>query len=234
MTDGGGSAGRATARPGLLPLFPLGTVLFPGVLLPLHVFEERYRRLVRDLLDVDHELRELGVVAIREGREVGSDGVRALHPVGCVARLRRVDPYADGRFDIVCVGTTRFRFTGDQPLDGSLPYLRGRVETLPEPAGDDPLGVAAAVRPHFDAYRRALGQDPDADDPLPDDPHLLSYLVATTMVLDLGDQQRLLEAPDTTQRLRAQARLLRRETALLGRLPSLPGVELTRVAASPN
>jgi Lon protease-like protein len=220
----------------LLALFPLGTVLFPGVLLPLHVFEERYRRMVRDLLEADHEQRELGVVAIREGREVGADGLRALHPVGCVARLRRVDPYADGRFDIVCVGTTRFRFSGDEPLDDSRAYLRGRVETLPEPAGSDPLGVAAAVRRHFDDYRRALGQDPDAGDtdPLPDDPHLLSYLVAATMVLDLRDRQRLLEAPDTTARLRAQARLLRRETALLGQLPSLPGIELTRVAASPN
>ena len=235
MTGHGGGDGD-----GLLALFPLGTVLFPGVLLPLHVFEERYRRMVRDLLEADHERRELGVVAIREGREVGSDytdGVRALHPVGCVARLRRVDPYADGRFDIVCVGTTRFRFAGDEPLDSSRAYLRGRVETLPEPAGTDPLGVAAAVRRHFDGYRRALGQDPDAndaEDPLPDDPHQLSYLVAATMVLDLRDRQRLLEAPDTTTRLRALSRLLRRETALLGSLPSLPGVELTRVAASPN
>jgi Lon protease-like protein len=235
-----GDDGDVKRGDGLLALFPLGTVLFPGVLLPLHVFEERYRRLVRDLLEADDEHRELGVVAIREGREVGSDhtgGVRALHPVGCVARLRRVDPYADGRFDIVCVGTTRFRFAGDEPLERSRGYLRGRVETLPEPAGTDPLGVAGDVRRHFDDYRRALGPDPGTDDtgdPLPDDPHLLSYLVAATMVLDLRDRQRLLEAPDTTTRLRALSRLLRRETALLGHLPSLPGVELTRVAASPN
>ena len=244
--DDGGGGGSSSGAARLLALFPLGTVLFPGVLLPLHVFEERYRRLVRDLLEADHEQRELGVVAIREGREVGSDGaggVRALHPVGCVARLRRVDPYADGRFDIVCVGTTRFRFVGDDPLDSSRAYLRGRVETLPEPAGTDPLGAAEAVRRQFDEYRRALGQAPDGDgtdarddsgDPLPEDPHLLSYLVAATMVLDLRDRQRLLEAPDTTARLLAQSRLLRRETALLGHLPSLPGVELTRVAASPN
>ena len=240
-TDSVSGSGASGSRGGrVLALFPLGTVLFPGVLLPLHVFEERYRRLVRDLLEADHEQRELGVVAIREGREVGADGLRALHPVGCVARLRRVDPYADGRFDIVCVGTTRFRLAGDEPLDGSRAYLRGRVETLPEPAGSDPLGVADAVRRHFDDYRRALGEDggtngtDDTGDPLPDDPHQLSYLVAATMVLDLRDRQRLLEAPDTTTRLRALSRLLRRETALLGHLPSLPGVELTRVAASPN
>jgi Lon protease-like protein len=69
-----------------LPLFPLGTVLFPGVLLPLHVFEERYRSMVRDLLDAPAEERRFGVVAIREGREVGADGIRALHAVGCGIR----------------------------------------------------------------------------------------------------------------------------------------------------
>lgn len=218
-----------------LPLFPLGTVLFPGVILPLHVFEERYRRMVRDLLTEDHDRRDLGIVAIREGREVGADGVRALHGVGCVARLRRVDPYADGRFDIVCMGTSRFQL-GPDGLDDSLPYLRGRVELLAEPAGDDPGAAAGTVRPLFDAYRAALGGDAagtDADD-VPDDPRQLSYLVAATVVLDLADRQRLLEAPDTSARLRAEARLLRRETTLLERLPSLPGVELTRVPASPN
>lgn len=218
-----------------LPLFPLGTVLFPGVILPLHVFEERYRRMVRDLLTEDHDRRDLGIVAIREGREVGADGVRALHGVGCVARLRRVDPYADGRFDIVCMGTSRFQL-GPDGLDDSLPYLRGRVELLAEPAGDDPGAAAGTVRQMFDAYRAALGGDAagtDADD-VPDDPRQLSYLVAATVVLDLADRQRLLEAPDTSARLRAEARLLRRETTLLERLPSLPGVELTRVPASPN
>ena len=224
--------------PSRLPLFPLGTVLFPGVLLPLHVFEERYRRMVRDLLEKDQARRDIGIVAIREGREVGSHGLRALHPVGCVARLRRVDPYADGRFDIVCMGTSRFRLTGDG-LDTSLPYLRGRADLLDEPPGEAPGQAAGTVRALFDAYRQALGGDTnmsggtDAGD-VPDDPRQLSYLVAATVVLDLTDRQRLLEAPDTTARLRAETRLLRRETGLLASLPSLPGVELTRVPANPN
>ncbi len=221
--------------PSRLPLFPLGTVLFPGVLLPLHVFEQRYRRMIRDLLDEDQDRRDLGIVAIREGREVGAGGLQALHPVGCVARLRRVDPYADGRFDIVCMGTSRFRLAGDG-LDTSLPYLRGRTELLDEPPGEAPGPAAGTVRALFDTYREALGDDragTDADD-VPDDPRQLSYLVAATVVLDLTDRQRLLEAPDTTSRLRAETRLLRRETALVAQLPSLPGVELTRVPASPN
>jgi hypothetical protein len=212
-----------------IPLFPLGTVLFPGLLLPLHVFERRYRDLVRDLLTAPDEQRRFGVVAIREGREVGADGIRALYPVGCVARLRRVDPYDDGRFDIVSTGAQRFRLLS---VDTALPYLRAEVELLDEAPGEAADAAAAGVRALFDVYRRAVGAQPAED--LPTEPDVLSYLVAATMVLDLPDRQILLEQPDTTLRLRQELRLLRRETALLGLLPSLPGVELTRVAASPN
>lgn len=212
-----------------IPLFPLGTVLFPGLLLPLHVFERRYRDLVRDLLTAPHDQRRFGVVAIREGREVGADGIRALYPVGCVARLRRVDPYDDGRFDIVSTGAQRFRLLS---VDTALPYLRAEVELLDEAPGEAADAAAAGVRALFDVYRRAVGAQPAED--LPTEPDVLSYLVAATMVLDLPDRQILLEQPDTTLRLRQELRLLRRETALLGLLPSLPGVELTRVAASPN
>lgn len=215
-----------------LPLFPLGTVLFPGLMLPLHVFEERYRQMVRDLVAAPEEERRIGVVAIREGREVGADSVRALHAVGCIARLRRVQPYADGRFDLVTTGAQRFRLLD---VDAAKPYLRGAVEPLDEPPGESPGAPAAAVRTLFDLYRQALGAgtaEPSVD--LPTDPEALSYLVAATAVLDLTDKQALLEAPDTADRLRRELRLLRREIALLGLLPSLPGVELTRAPASPN
>ena len=73
-----------------LPLFPLGAVLYPGMLLPLHIFEERYRQLVRDLL-AGSDPRRFGVIAIRKGRETGIDGVHSLYEVGCVATLRRVE-----------------------------------------------------------------------------------------------------------------------------------------------
>jgi hypothetical protein len=91
--------------------------------------------------------------------------------------------------------------------------------------------VAESVRGLFGSYRRALGSD--SDEALPADPAVLSYLVAAA-VLDLADKQSLLEASDATERLRREVRLLRRETALLGLLPSLPAVELTRVPMSPN
>ena len=112
----------------MLPLFPLGAVLYPGMLLPLHIFEERYRELVRDLLD-GPEPRRFGVIAIRKGRETGIDGVQSLYEIGCTAVLRRVDQHEDGRYDIVAVGTERFRLLG---LDETRPYLRGEVEILAE------------------------------------------------------------------------------------------------------
>ncbi len=211
-----------------LPLFPLGTVLFPGVLLPLHVFEERYRQMVRDLLVAPHEERTFGVVAIREGREVGAEGVRALHGVGCVARLYRAEPFADGRFDIVGTGAQRFRLDA---VDQDRAYLRGEVTLLEEPDGADAGPLAVQVARAWADYRTALG---GVDDDVPTDGRALSYLVAAGAVLDLGDKQRLLEAPDTTSRLRAELALLRRETALLGLLPSLPAVELTRTPGHPN
>ncbi len=212
-----------------LPLFPLGTVLFPHVLLPLHVFEERYRHLVRDLVAAPEDERLFGVVAIREGHEVGSDNVRALHAVGCVARLRRVEPYADGRFHIVSTGAQRFRLVA---VDSHLPYLRARVELLGEPVGELAGALVASVQSLFARYRQLLGAG--LGDDLPDDPSTLSYLVASTAVLELADRQRLLEVPDTAGRLRQELRLLRRETTLLRLLPSLPGVELTRVPVCPN
>src|SRR5215472_12119694 len=93
----------------MLPLFPLTTVLFPGMRLPLHIFEPRYRQLVSDLLDRP-EPRQFGVIAIRKGREVGESnvtGIEALHEIGCVAAVRNVAPREDGRFDLRAVGTER-------------------------------------------------------------------------------------------------------------------------------
>ena len=138
-----------------LPLFPLGLVLVPGLVLPLHVFEERYRVLVRDLLALPEQERRFGVVAIRSGREVGADGVRALHEVGCTAVLRRTQAYDDGRFDVVSTGGERFRLTGVQH---DRPYLTGTVELLGDDIGppDEAAVLAAAVGPAYVDHLRAL------------------------------------------------------------------------------
>jgi Lon protease-like protein len=187
----------------LLPLFPLGTVLYPGLPLPLHIFEERYRQLVRDLL-AGPQPPAFGVIAIREGRETGVDGVAALFPVGCTAVLRQVQRYPDGRYDIVTAGARRFRLAG---LEESGPYLRGEVEYLAESVGDEAAAQteAGVVRAAFHGYLRALSalaeHDParDAAAPaaaggesisvpdLPGEPVALSYAVASAMIVDLPD-----------------------------------------------
>ena len=222
--------------PDRLPLFPLGLVLLPGLLLPLHVFEQRYRDLVQDLLALPEEARRFGVVAIRSGREVGADGVTALHEVGCVARLRRVTPYEDGRYDIVSTGAERFRLTA--LVDGAA-YPTGLVQWLPDELGaeDEAALLDRAVRAAFRAYVVAMaaarGEEPDLPD-LPDSSLVLSYLVAASVVVDLEDRQRLLAEPDGVARLRAELALLRREVTLLRTLTAAPAPELARLPVNPN
>ena len=218
-----------------LPLFPLGTVLFPGLLLPLHIFEDRYRQLVRDLAD-GPEPRRFGVIAIRHGRETGADGIQALHEIGCTATLRQVKPLEDGRYDVVTVGVQRYRLAS---LDDSGPYLRGQVDLLTEEAGDEAGAAQAArvVRDGFRAYLNALAQRGVTQvrvPELPGDPVMLSYLVAASMIIDLSDRQALLAEPDALHRLTAERTLLSRELTMLRTLTATPAPELRNSPYSSN
>jgi Lon protease-like protein len=239
----------------MLPLFPLGTVLFPGMVLPLHIFEERYRRLVADLLD-GPEPRRFGVIAIREGHEVGVDAVTSLYDVGCVAVVRDVKRHEDGQFDLVTVGTERFRL-GE--IDRSLPYLRAQVEVMPDDgavagSGDEPdygvesVASAESVTPAetvavraaqvaFRDYLEALVQEGGATvriESLPDEPELLSYVVAASMIIDLPERQSLLASPDAVSRLVAERGLLASESAMLRATTSRPAPDLRHTPYSPN
>jgi Lon protease-like protein len=223
----------------VIPLFPLGTVLVPGLVLPLHIFEPRYRRLMTDLQTRREDDRAFGVVAIREGWEVGEDAVTALYDVGTLAVVREMVPYPDGRFDIVANGDARFRIIALAESDA--PYLMAEVEWLAEDeAGDDAEAalLAGGVERRFDAYRAAVSAAGAVEAAqmleLPDDPRMLSYLVAVAMVLDLSDRQVLLEAPTTTDRLRLEVALLARETVLMAELPSLPAIDLARTISGLN
>jgi Lon protease-like protein len=231
-----------------LPVFPLGTVLFPGLVLPLHIFEERYRELVRHLTGLpDDAPREFGVVAIRSGWEVqqptsGSadpilNGTPSLYDVGCTAELRQVTELPDGGFDLVTVGRRRFRL--GEVDERSTPYLTAEVEWLPEPAGQEEVAdlLAPRVLAVFRQYLGLIRADPEAtiSEQLPDDPTVISHLVAATAALTVADRQRLLATPDTAARLRAELRLLSREAALLRQVRAVP-VPLSELAvpASPN
>jgi Lon protease-like protein len=219
----------------LLPLFPLGTVLYPGLLLPLHIFEQRYRQLVRDLLAGPQPGR-FGVIAIRKGRETGVDGISALYEIGCTATVRQVTELDDGRFELVTVGTQRFRLG---QLDDSQPYLQGDVDLLAEDAGDESAArlAAQAVQGAFRAYLDALagrGVAQVSVPDLPDEPVLLSYLVASSVIVDLSDKQALLAEPDALRRLTAERALLARETAILRSLSSTPAPDLRNSPYNPN
>src|SRR6266851_5750444 len=218
-----------------MPLFPLGTVLFPGLLLPLHIFEQRYRQLVSDLL-AGPEPRRFGVIAIRKGRETGLDGISALYEVGCIATVRQVTEHEDGRFDLVTAGTQRFRLAG---LDDSKPYLQAEVDLLPDDTGDDTAAslAAQAAQHAFRDYLSALacqGATQLSIPDLPDDPVMLSYLVAASMIIDLSGKQALLAQPDAAGRLAAERALLSRETTMLRSLTSTPAPDLRYTPYSPN
>lgn len=199
----------------------------PGLVLPLHIFEPRYRRMVADLQDLPEDERAFGVVAIRQGRETGAD-TPSLHDVGTIASIREVTPLGDGRFDLVTVGTDRFRILD---VHHDLPYLQADVEELPEDSGGSPEAAAHAVTDSFVEYRSMFGDD---DTELPDDPRVLSYLVAAAVVTDLPSRQDFLEAATDSERLRAERAFLRREIAIISALPSLPAVDMTSEEPSPN
>ncbi|MFE3097170.1 LON peptidase substrate-binding domain-containing protein [Streptomyces sp. NPDC059248] len=244
-----------TAR---LPLFPLNSVLFPGLVLPLNVFEERYRAMMRELLKTDEsQPRRFAVVAIRDGHEVapsapgmpdptglpergpaagfGDDPIRAFHSMGCVADAATIREREDGSFEVLATGTTRVRLLS---VSDDGPFLTAELEDVPEEAGDGAGALAEGVLRAFRTYQKRLAGARErtlttpAD--LPDEPSVVSYLVAAAAVLDTPAKQRLLEAPDVAARLRDELRLLRAETAVIRHLPSVPAVDLTRAPTSLN
>ncbi|KPI07199.1 peptidase S16 lon domain protein [Actinobacteria bacterium OK074] len=241
-----------------LPLFPLNSVLFPGLVLPLNIFEERYRAMMRDLLKTPEDApRRFAVVAIRDGHEVapsapgmpdatalsrrgptagfGDDPAKAFHTVGCVADAATVRERADGSFEVLATGTTRVRL---HSVDASGAYLTAELEELPEDSGDGAGALAEGVLRAFRQYQKRLAgareRSLSSGTELPDEPSVVSYLVAAAAMLDVPAKQRLLQAPDTASRLRDELKLLRAETAIIRNLPSLPASELTRGPTSLN
>jgi Lon protease-like protein len=122
-----------------IPLFPLHTVLCPGVVLPLHVFEDRYRALVRHCVETGGPF---GIVLIRAGREVGPTSGQRLASIGTVVEIREAGRYIDGRYDLLVAGTGRFAI---ETVDAaSAPYLVGDVTILDEDVGDEDVATSLA------------------------------------------------------------------------------------------
>ena len=183
------------------PMFPLGSVLLPGMVLPLHVFEDRYRSLVRDCLAGD---REFGVSLIERGSEVGGGDIRAM--AGCVAEIVQAEEFDDGRWGLIAVGTRRVRVRGWLPDD---PYPRAELEDWPDEVGPD-LDVAdlhARYRDRVADLRRVLalavelGADADPMVELSDDVAAGSFQIGVLSPIGALDRQRLLTAPGPRERL---------------------------------
>ena len=188
------------------PMFPLGSVLLPGMVLPLHVFEERYRALVRDCLAGE---REFGVALIERGSEVGGGDIRAM--AGCIAEIVESEEFDDGRWALVAVGTERIRVDGWLP-DG--PYPQAEVSPWPDPPVVDPDAAAEAHGANVGALRRVLamavelGVSADPMVELSDDPVAGTYQVALLAPFGAWDRQRILLAPTIEDRLALVADLL--------------------------
>lgn len=215
-------------------MFPLNTVLFPGAVVPLHVFEPRYRALVTALMEVaDPTLRLFGSVGIREGYEVGDHGAQSLYRVGCRLQLVEVASSADGSFDIEAVVRDRIRL---DRLDTSGDYPLGEVADRPELDEEVPATTVAAAVAAFVAYRSAISrvrEDPFSGQ-LPTDPTYLSWTLAAAAPLPLSDRQSLLEADSPVERLTLVTDLLRSETRAMAVVPSLPATDVARTRWSPN
>ena len=232
-----------------IPIFPLGTLLVPGLVMPLHIFEPRYVGLIQMLrVRPDAEDREFGLSTLRPGSHVERVGVDALFPVGTLARVKEVEALPDGRLNIVTVGTQRYRHVD---VDTAEPLAYAEVELLDDPVGDltstDAQQATRAFRRYRSTLAQVLGIDVSAahehegfittdpfDDVLPDDPALLSHLVTAAAILPLHERAALLAAPDVATRLRQATDLLRRECAVIPRLPSLPAVDASSTGRDGN
>jgi Lon protease-like protein len=223
-----------------LPFFPLHVVLFPHLPLPLHIFEERYRAMTRDLLADGSPYAGRFVIG-----NSGDDEPPTTGAVGTVAEVRRAERFADGRWALVVVGAERVSLGA---VDRSGLYALIEVEPLPESIGDaESAGrllpeVQAALDAYLDTVKRfvasaaSVGRESQEitdvaaslDEvlkpiQLPEDPLAASYAVAGVLQIELNRKQQLLELPDGATRLEAELNLLRREARLLadGAMPPI-------------
>jgi uncharacterized protein len=200
----------------LLPLFPLTTVLFPEMLLPLHIFEPRYRLLVKRCMDQD---RPFGVLLIRSGPEVGA-GVEP-YGIGTEAKIMAFSPLSDGRSYIVVRGARRFAL--EHAIPDAEPYLVGRIRYLDEHEGDGTPERAAVAIEAYGQYLvavMAVTDDERGDRAIVDElraipPREAAYRIAASLAVDASERQRLLELPTDAERLESERSLLERETTLL-------------------
>jgi len=196
-----------------MPIFPLkNVVLFPGMVLPLHIFELRYREMISRCVE---EKIPFGVTLIAEGQEVGASA--QPYQIGTAARIVRSDRLEDGRLNITTVGTQRFRIL---ELHHDRSYLTAQVAQYPVTNGATRRAAELSdrVRPQVIEYIELLSKASKTKlqlDRLPEDPLTLAFLIAISLQVNATDKQQLLEAPGVPEILALESKLISRESRLM-------------------
>jgi Lon protease-like protein len=195
----------------VIPIFPLSLVQFPNAITPLHIFEPRYRQLLKDVMEGD---KTFGILYRNDELMLESE---LLPPgsIGCSVEVAVVQELPDGRSNLLCVGISRFRLLAY--VEGQ-PYQQAEVEFFEdEPTFDDLSADADRAKGLFmrllRASRRLKGeQDEDAESApdLPDDPQSVSFIVSAYLDIENSQKQDLLELTDTRERLNEVSELLAR------------------------
>ena len=195
--------------PPTIPIFPLpNVVLFPNVFLPLHIFESRYRAMVRDALKSD---RIIGMVLLQPGFESNYEGRPRVYPVGCAGVITHSEPLPDGRFNIVLRGLEKFRMTGE---DTSQPYRLAHIEAVPEVATDADCATIKRHRQRLEALLAAAAEHRRTEMRLPStipDQDLVNAL-AQYAAFEPVERQALLECDGALSRCLALIELLEMKT----------------------
>jgi uncharacterized protein len=206
--------------PPIIPLFPLpNVVLFPGVFLPLHIFEERYRALTRDALAGD---RIIGMTLLRTGFESDYDGRPPIYPVGCAGVISHSDRLPDGRYNIVLHGLSKFRIV-EEMTDGE--YRRARVEPLTEVTDAPGLRQIKDLRTRIEGLLLSALKATEVQIPGSLSDEDLIHALCQYLQFEPAERQALLECDGTVERARALTEFLEMQ-ALLAQHPTgrRPGV----------
>lgn len=196
-----------------LALFPLNTVLFPGMPLSLHIFEDRYKEMISRCLE---DQQPFGVVLIEHGVEALGP-VADPYPIGCTAQIAQIQPLNQGRMNLVAVGEERFRILS---LNYDRPYLSGTVEIIPlrNQQPDALVEPAKHLRGWVERYLETLAKVENLDfdlSQLPNDPLMLANLAAFLVQVPAAQKQALLAASHAAEFMQQVRSLYRREVTLL-------------------
>lgn len=206
-----------------LSLFPLNTVLFPGMPLALHIFEERYKMMIGECIE---SRKPFGVVLIKKGTEALGP-LADPHAVGCMAQITQVQQLGEGRMNIAAIGRERFRILS---LNRAAPYLTGQVEEFPLSGWEqDTLDDAAEkLRPFINKYMGELSQIEGIDldtNQVPDEPFKLAYFAAALLQVPSEQKQTLLSTDEAAEMLTEMRRLYRSEVSFVKHMLQQPFID---------